>query len=84
MSARRAPLDVRVRLLADPCLWCWDIVDESRAPNHVVRSSWASEWAAYDTEAEAVAAGRARLSELWAAREGDARGDDRRRGANAA
>jgi hypothetical protein len=79
MSAPAA-LDVRVRLLPDPCLWCWEIVDRG---GPLIHSSWTAEWTAYASREEALAAGRARLIELWCADAG--RTDvDRRRGESAA
>src|SRR6185436_8306251 len=62
MRVRAAAMDLRVQLLAEPCLWCWEIVDRRRGD--MVRSSWASEWMVYDSKEEALAAGRRRLSEL--------------------
>ena len=62
MRVRAAAMDLRVQLLAEPCLWCWEIVDRHRGDT--VRSSWSSEWMAYDSKEEALAAGRRRLSEL--------------------
>jgi hypothetical protein len=69
MSERAAALEVRVRLLPDPWLWCWELVDPLRrdAP---VDSSWAGEWAAYASPEEAFAAGCVRLVELRCARAG--------------
>lgn len=63
MRSRAAALDLQVRRLADPCLWCWEIVAPGRG-GAVVQSSWASEWAAYETREEALGAGRGRLAEL--------------------
>ena len=80
MRARPAPVDLRVTLLAEPSLWCWEIVDGQR-DGALVSSSWTSEWMAYDTRQEALTAGRRRLSELRAA--AGARGS-RRKGASAA
>lgn len=54
-------LTVRVRLLDEPCLWCWEIVDESGA---AVESSWTTAWAAFESREEAEAAGQARCEEL--------------------
>jgi len=84
MSGRAASLEVRVRLLPEPCLWCWEIVDPHRrdAPVH---SSWAGEWAAYASSEEAFAAGCARLAELGCARAGSrVPGRRHRRGESAA
>ena len=55
---------VRVRLLAEPCLWVWEIVDSD---GRVIESSWADDWVAFATRAEAVAAGARRLAEPLAA-----------------
>ena len=82
MSARRQPVGLRVRLLADPCLWCWEIVARRRE-HLVLHSSWASDWAAYETVAEALAAGRARLAEFSAHDPRVGRVADRRKGASA-
>lgn len=49
---------VRVRLLPDPPLWCWEIVD----PNGVVvESSWSRDWSAYRSAGEALREGAGRL-----------------------
>jgi hypothetical protein len=81
MSARAAALDLRVRLLGDPCLWCWEIVDRYRG-GVLMQSSWASEWTGYETREEALSAGCGRLAELRCAGAGHAR--DRRKGESAA
>ncbi len=52
-------LTVEVRLLPEPCLWCWEIRDPNRG--ELVESSWAAEWAAYPSPEEAYAEGRRRL-----------------------
>lgn len=57
-AASSEQLSVEVRLLPDPCLWCWEIRDAAR---RLVESSWASEWTAYPSPEEAYAAGRRRL-----------------------
>lgn len=41
----------QARLLTDPPLWCWEIVDASGA---LVASSWQSEWEAYSSAGEAL------------------------------
>ena len=81
MRARSAALDVGVRLLPEPCLWCWEIVDRHHG-NALVQSSWAGEWMAYDTREAALSAGCGRLAELRCASSGRAR--DRRNGESAA
>src|SRR2546427_5279599 len=58
-------LRVEVRLLPDPCLWCWEIRDADR--NEVLESSWAGEWTAYRSSEEALRAGRRRLTDRPAA-----------------
>jgi hypothetical protein len=81
MNAPPATLDLRVRLLAEPCLWCWEIVDRNRG-DALVQGSWAGEWIAYESSKEAFSAGRGRLAELRAAGAGRVR--DRRKGESAA
>lgn len=76
-----AAMAVRVRLLPDPCLWCWEIVDRG---GRLLHSSWAAGWTAYASREEAVAAGRARLAELRSADAGSAKEKDRRKGESAA
>jgi hypothetical protein len=79
MSARVANLDVRVRLLADPCLWCWEIIDRDRH-GVVVESSWACDWTADESPGDALAVGRVRLAELGLADgESAGRGPHRKR-----
>jgi hypothetical protein len=56
-------MDLTVRLLAEPRLWCWEIVDR-RLGDTLVQSSWATEWMAYESREEALTAGRRRLAEL--------------------
>jgi hypothetical protein len=63
MSATTTPLDLRVRLLGDPCVWCWEIVDRDRG-GVLVQSSWAGEWTAYGTREAALTVARERLAEL--------------------
>jgi len=59
-------LTVEVRLLSDPCLWAWEILDRNRGG--VVDSSWDSEWTAYESAKEAYSAGRRRLTNLSGSR----------------
>jgi len=60
MLDRNPRLTVEVRLLPDPCLWCWEIRDAQC--NEVLESSWAGEWTAYSSPEEALRAGRRRLT----------------------
>jgi hypothetical protein len=55
-------LVLQLRLLAEPCLWCWKIVDG--VDDRLVESSWANHWIAFDSRADAAAAGARRLAEL--------------------
>lgn len=43
---------VRARLLTDPPLWCWEIVEVGSGA--VVASSWQNEWQAYTSPREAL------------------------------
>lgn len=52
-------LTVQARLLADPCLWCWEIRD---AQGGLVESSWANHRTAYPSREEALAAASSRPS----------------------
>jgi hypothetical protein len=52
-------LYVKVRLLTEPALWCWEICD--RRSGRVVFSSWEGTWTAYPSQAEASEAGIAHL-----------------------
>jgi hypothetical protein len=51
-----------VRLLSEPCLWCWEIRDETDGA--LVESSWLSAWTAYESREAALAAGQRRLAEI--------------------
>ncbi len=62
----RERLTVEVRLLADPCLWTWEIRDAERGD--VVESGWATQWAAYPSREEAYSEGRRHLRRLTGAR----------------
>ena len=55
-------LYVKVRLLAEPSLWCWEIL--ARGSGRVVFSSWEGTWTAYPSQAEASEAGIAQLRRL--------------------
>jgi hypothetical protein len=54
--------EVEVELMADPCLWRWQIRDASR--DEVVASSWTGEWMAYESPDEAYRAARQQLTRL--------------------
>jgi hypothetical protein len=62
--------------VGEPCLWCWDILD---GDGRLVQSSWADDWVAFPTRAEAAAAGARRLTLLTAAGRDVAAGGMRRR-----
>lgn len=65
MARQMAPrLTVSVRFLSEPCLWCWEIQDETNGA--LVESSWLSAWAAYESREAALAAGQGRLAEILA------------------
>src|SRR5437667_4447526 len=55
-------LTVKVHLLGEPCLWCWEIVDVEDDAR--VESSWATEWTGYASSREALQAGAIRLTDL--------------------
>jgi hypothetical protein len=61
-AAAKPRLNVRVRLLGEPCLWCWEIVDEVSGDE--IESSWDTEWCGYPTREEAETVGRARLAAI--------------------
>ena len=50
---------IRVRLLDDPILWCWELVDPSTGA--VRETSWASAWEAYGSAEEALRAASTHL-----------------------
>jgi hypothetical protein len=58
----RLLLTVDVRLMAEPCLWCWELVDV--ADGQVVECSWDTYWTAYEASREALRAGLSRLVEV--------------------
>lgn len=57
-------LVVEVRLLAEPCVWYWQIRDGR--DGWLVESSWANEWVAFASPEEAAAAGASRLAGMRA------------------
>jgi hypothetical protein len=52
---------VEVSLMAEPCLWCWEIRDT--ACGEVLESSWTCDWTAYDSAETARMAGYRRLAQ---------------------
>ncbi len=66
--ARLERLTVKVHLLGEPCLWCWEIVDME--DDALVESSWATEWTGYASSREALQAGAIRLTDLTRSRRG--------------
>lgn len=64
-SAER--LMVKVNLMSEPRLWCWEIVDSE--DGSLIESSWATQWTGYESSHEAWGAGILRLNELsWRSR----------------
>ena len=55
-------LTVRIRLMANPCLWCWEILDTT--DGGVMESSWGNHWTAYDSWTEAFRVGLTRLADF--------------------
>jgi hypothetical protein len=53
-------LKVRVRLLDEPALWCWELVDP--VSGTIRENSWTSEWEAYASPEEALRAATAHLT----------------------
>jgi hypothetical protein len=62
VEAEVTRLCARVRLLSDPPLWTWEIVEATTGT--VVESSWESEWRAYPSAAEALRQAAPALSRL--------------------
>ncbi len=60
--ARSERLALDVRLLDEPCLWCWEIRDITNS--ELVESSWSAGWMAYDSREAAHTAGQTRLAQL--------------------
>ena len=59
---RKKPFKVSVDLMAEPCLWRWEIRDPKT--DEVMASSWADDWEAYETSEHALRAVAARLSSM--------------------
>jgi hypothetical protein len=57
-----ARFTVAVQLMAEPCLWRWEIHDPSQG--QIVANSWSNEWMAYDSPDEAYRAGHEQLRAL--------------------
>jgi hypothetical protein len=57
--AKNERFRLQVRLMTEPCLWCWEIHDTLNG--HVVGSSWSDDWTAYDSSGEALLAATDRL-----------------------
>ena len=55
-------LTVAVDLMAEPCLWRWEIRDPKR--DEVVASSWTDEWMAFESPDEALCAAGVRLNSM--------------------
>jgi hypothetical protein len=61
MNRSSARLVVDVKLLPQPCLWCWEIRDTRSGS---VETSWERDWTAYDSPQQALAAGLERVALL--------------------
>ena len=59
---RGAQLTVRLVLLSEPSLWCWEIIDT--AAGAIVENSWTTNWTGYKSSPEALRAGITRLTAL--------------------
>lgn len=58
--ARSSPhLVVDVKLLPEPCLWCWEIRDTDSG---TVETSWDRDWTAYESRQQALTAGLERAA----------------------
>ncbi len=66
--ATPARLTVRTRLLPDPPLWCWEIVDS--VTGEVSESCWERESIAFRSPEDALRSGRLELIRIAAARPG--------------
>jgi hypothetical protein len=55
---------LEIRLVTEPCLWCWEIRDAVNG--HSLGSSWNDDWMAYDSSREALLAAMHRLTEMKA------------------
>ena len=62
VSQRPAGLCLEIRLMTEPCLWCWEIWDV--VTGHRVGSSWNDDWMAYDSSREVLLAAMHRLTEI--------------------
>ena len=51
-------LVLQARLLGDPALWVWEVIDRS---GRLIESGWNRDWSAYDDPEAALRAGRAFL-----------------------
>lgn len=65
MGSIEEGLVLQVRLLPEPCLWCWEI--RNGVDGRLVESSWAHAWVAFGSRTQAAAAGARRLARLAAA-----------------
>lgn len=61
MSRSSSRLVVDVKLLPQPCMWCWEIRDTTSGS---VETSWERDWTAYDSPQQALTAGHARAALL--------------------
>lgn len=61
MSRSSSHLVVDVKLLPQPCLWCWEIRDTRSGS---IENSWEREWTAYESRQQAFTAGLERAALL--------------------
>jgi hypothetical protein len=52
--------EVRIRLMNEPALWCWEVVEPRTGS--IVESSWDARWEAWDSREDAIAAARRTLT----------------------
>ena len=61
MRRSSSDLVVDVKLLPEPCLWCWEIRDTHSGS---IETSWERDWTAYESRQQALTAGLERAALL--------------------
>lgn len=61
MGRSSSHLVVDVKLLPQPCLWCWEIRDTRSGS---IENSWERDWTAYESRQQAFSAGLERAALL--------------------